>query len=415
MNSRFLPLALLILSCSGKGYVEVLKFSGEGYNIKVLSSDGQIRVGINEIRVEVEPPAKIEEFYLYMPAMPGMPEMREYADLREKGKGKYEGKVSVSMEGSWQIRVKIDKKMIYKDINVPLKGGSSKHEHSIEVDKTNFSFFSFYRVDSAKVPVILYASGRLESSKRSIFTLSPRFSGYVTEIFADRPGKFVKKGETLFEFYSPEVYSAYLEYLKTNSELAREKLSLMGVSLEDIKDSVAIFRSPVSGKILSVELKKGKRFEAGEVLYEILANNVLYFIGEVPQEKARLLRVGLQVEIEGIISRINEILPEVNPETRTVRFLAIVPAENGLLPGMISTSKVMDFKVGIFVPKDAVIRTGERDLVFVKDGEEIKSREIKILYDVDGGYIVDGLNVGDQIVHKGVFFVSADENLRGIR
>ncbi len=412
MNSRFLPLALFILSCSGKSYVEVLTFSGDGYNIRVLSSDGQIRVGINEIRVEVEPPAKIEEFYLYMPAMPGMPEMREYADLREKGKGKYEGKLSVSMEGSWQIRVKIDKKMIYKDINVPLKGGGSKHEHSVEADEMNFSF---YRVDSAKVPVILYASGRLESSRRSTFTLSPRFSGYVTDILADRPGKFVKKGEALFKFYSPEVYSAYLEYLRTNSELVKEKLSLMGVSLEDIRDSVAVFRSPVSGKILSIELKKGKRFEAGEVLYEILANNVLYFIGEVPQEKARFLRVGLQIEIEGITSRIREVLPEVNPETRTVRFLAIVPAENGLLPGMILTSKIMDFKVGIFVPKDAVIRTGERDLVFVKDGEKIKSREIKILYDVDGGYIVDGLNVGDQIVHKGVFFVSADENLRGIK
>ena len=77
MHSRYLVL-LLLLSCSGKGYVEVLKFSGEGYEIRVLSSDGEIKVGINEIRVEVNPPAKVEEFYLYMPAMSGMPEMREY-------------------------------------------------------------------------------------------------------------------------------------------------------------------------------------------------------------------------------------------------------------------------------------------------------------------------------------------------
>jgi hypothetical protein len=77
MRSRYLVL-LLLLSCSGKGYVEVLKFSGEGYEVRVLSSDGEIKLGINEIRVEVNPPAKIEEFYLYMPAVPGMPEMREY-------------------------------------------------------------------------------------------------------------------------------------------------------------------------------------------------------------------------------------------------------------------------------------------------------------------------------------------------
>ncbi len=101
--------------------MEVLKFSGEVYEIRVLSSDGEIKVGINEIRVEVNPPAKVEEFYLYMP---GMPEMREY----------------VSMEGSWQVRVKIGGRMIYKDINVPIKGGSSKeHEHSSKFDNLNIS------------------------------------------------------------------------------------------------------------------------------------------------------------------------------------------------------------------------------------------------------------------------------------
>jgi len=64
---------------------------------------------------------------------------------------------------------------------------------------------------------------------------------------------------------------------------------------------------------------------------------------------------------------------------------------------------VMDFKSGIFVPKDAVIRTGEG----------FKKKAVKILYEVDGGYIVEGLKVGEELVHKGVFFVSADENLRG--
>jgi hypothetical protein len=116
----------------------------------------------------------------------------------------------------------------------------------------------------------------------------------------------------------------------------------------------------------------------------------MYFVGEVPQEKAKILKVGLSVEVEGISSKIAEILPGVNPETRTVRFLAVIPAKEGLFT--------------VFVPKDAVIRTGEGDIAFAKEGE---------LYEVDGGYIVEGLKVGEEIVHKGVFFVSADENLRG--
>jgi hypothetical protein len=91
----------------------------------------------------------------------------------------------------------------------------------------------------------------------------------------------------------------------------------------------------------------------------------------------------------------------------------VIPAKEGLFPGMVLTAKVMDFKSGIFVPKDAVIRTGEGDIVFAKEGEGFKKKDMKILYEVDGGYIVEGLKVGERIVHKGVFFVSADENLRG--
>ena len=242
----------LLLSCSGKGYVEVLRFAGEGYEIRVLSSDGEIKVGINEIRVEVNPPAKIDEFYLYMPAMPGMPEMREYADLKDRGKGKYEGKLKVSMEGSWQV----------KDINVPIKGGSSKgHEHSSKFDNINISL---YKVDSSRAPLVIYSAGRLESPRNGIFSVSPRFSGYITKVFVDRQGKFVKKGEALFEFYSPEVYSTYLEYLKGGSDLSLERLSLMGISLSDVKDSLAVFRSPVSGRILDLNVKRGERFEASE-------------------------------------------------------------------------------------------------------------------------------------------------------
>ncbi len=101
----------------------------------------------------------------------------------------------------------------------------------------------------------------------NIFRESEIFGLYY-ESFLDRQGKFVKRGEALFEFYSPEVYSTYLEYLKGGSDLSLERLSLMGISLNDVKDSLAVFRSPVSGRILDVNVKRGERFEAGE--YNVL-------------------------------------------------------------------------------------------------------------------------------------------------
>ena len=453
--SRYLPVLLpvLLVACGGGDYTELLTLKGEGYTVKLYSSNGEINVGINRIRVEVDPPDDLEEFYLYMPPMPGMPEMRAIADLKKKGKGRYEGKVSVSMEGSWQVIAKVGGKTLKTEINVPFKAGQqagtsegmegmdhSKMGHgmqgmegddmkgmdmgpSLTVPQTKLAHFnvSTFRVDSTEVPLTIRAAGVIRYAPKGTYRVVPRFSGYITKVFVDREGRRVAKGTPLFEFYSPEILRAFGEYEVARKAgdslalaLAAEKLRLYGVSPGDVRDTTAVFRSPVSGKVARVMVSVGKEFRPNTPLYEILSGNLLYFVGEVPQGKARHLKVGDRVVIDGIEARITEISPSVNGRTRTVKFTAVFSGGD-FYDGEIRVAEVKRAVRGIFVPLDAVIRTGKRDYVYVREGKNTFTvRYVKVLAPVEGGYVVSGLRPGEEVVASGVFFIDAEANFRGM-
>ena len=67
---------------------------------------------------------------------------------------------------------------------------------------------------------------------------------------------------------------------------------------------------------------------------------------------------------------------------------------------------------GIIIPKDAVIRTGNKDIVYLYENGNFKKFEIEIITDVKDGYLVKNLKEGQIIVNKGVFLIDADAKLK---
>ncbi len=435
--SRYVPLMLLIVfGCGKDNYKEVISIKGEKHTVKIMSKSAELNVGINDIKVVVDPPSKLLEFYLYMPPMPGMPEMRAVADIKEKGKGVYVGKVSISMEGSWEIRAKVSGEMIRKEVNIPLRAGQEhagmkhdmkgmKHDMRNVLTVPSFKLANFnvstYKVDSMEVPMVIYAAGTVSYPSKNITNITPRFSGFITRVFADKEGEYIRKGEPLFEFYSPEIIRTYEEYInaKNNNDslalrFAIEKFLLYGVLPEDIRDTLAIFRSPVYGRIKDVMIHRGMSFNKNTNLYTVVAGNIFYVIGEVSQSKAKYIRIGDIFEFDDVKAKIVEISPRVNDKTKTIRFVAVFQGKD-FYEGMIVSGKIKRMVKGLFAPKDAVIRSGINDYVYLKVGENsFTPKKVKVLSEVEDGYIVEGIKVGDEIVSKGVFFIDAEANFRGI-
>ena len=60
---------------------------------------------------------------------------------------------------------------------------------------------------------IVRAAGRIEPDERRLFTIAPKFEGYVERLNVNITGQQVVRGQALFEAYSPELVSAQREYV----------------------------------------------------------------------------------------------------------------------------------------------------------------------------------------------------------
>jgi len=56
------------------------------------------------------------------------------------------------------------------------------------------------------------AAGRVEANERHVYNISPKFEGWIEKLHVNTSGEPVKKGQALFDAYSPELVSAQREY-----------------------------------------------------------------------------------------------------------------------------------------------------------------------------------------------------------
>jgi len=107
--------------------------------------------------------------------------------------------------------------------------------------------------------------------------------------------------------------------------------------------------------------------------------------------------------------------PVVDPQSRTARVRVVVANQNGALkPGMYGTL-YFAARLGtdvLSVPAEAVVMTGERNLVFVVREGALEPREVTLGARAgDRLQVTGGLNAGERIVASANFLVDAESRL----
>jgi RND family efflux transporter MFP subunit len=113
--------------------------------------------------------------------------------------------------------------------------------------------------------------------------------------------------------------------------------------------------------------------------------------------------------------RVSFVSPVVDPQSRTARVRVVVANRNGALkPGMYGTL-YFDARLGtdvLSVPAEAVVMTGERNLVFVVREGALEPREVTLGARAgDRLQVTGGLNEGERIVASANFLVDAESRL----
>jgi Cu(I)/Ag(I) efflux system membrane fusion protein len=297
------------------------------------------------------------------------------------------------------------------------------------------------------------AVGTLQADERRLYTVAPKFEGWIQKLYVNTTGAPVQRGQPLMEVYSPDLITAQQEYLIASKglqslrdapkEVQGSMRDLMESSLQrlrnwDISDEelqrlqqegkprqFLTLRSRVNGVVLEKPSIEGKRFMAGDVLYQIADLASIWLIADVFEQDLSLIHVGQTVRIsvdaysdKAFQGKVTFIYPTVTPETRTAKVRIELPNPGGALkPAMYARVELAaghGGKKALTVPDSAVLDTGTRQLVLIRRGEgAFEPRPVKTGMRADGYIeVLEGLQAGDEVVISANFLIDAESNIK---
>jgi Cu(I)/Ag(I) efflux system membrane fusion protein len=295
--------------------------------------------------------------------------------------------------------------------------------------------------------------GRIEVAETNIADVTPKIDGFVERLYVNTTGEAVRRGQRLLTVYSPMLVAAQEELLTAKRlaaqvdssageawrsaqqmlNAARRRLAYWDITPEQIarvEDTGEVTKTltlvaPVSGIVLEKLVVEGQRVVPGERLYRLADLSTVWVEGELFEQDLQFVEEGARAHIEvaaypGVhqMGQVSFVYPTVDERSRTNRVrLTVANPELRLKPGMFATV-YFDVRIGedvVNVPIEAVVVTGERNLVFVRDATGILQP-----YDVvlgpragDRVQIIGGLAGGEVIVASANFLVDAESRLAG--
>lgn len=303
------------------------------------------------------------------------------------------------------------------------------------------------QVGAGSVEGSLRLTGRVQADERRVYAQSAHVAGRVEELLVDFTGERVAIGRPLAVLYAPELVTAEEELLQAHRtrdaqpalyQAARAKLRNWKLSEAQIDALVATgaadgrltIHADVGGVVLEKRAALGDYLDRGEEIYRIADLSKVWVLFDVYESDLAHVRVGTELVFtvrslpgRSFTGTVTFVDPIVDPKTRVARARVEVADPKGTMrPGMFATGTVQLERSrgdsGIVVPKSAVLWTGERSVVYVKDpGAEqgsFRLREVTLGPSLgEHQVITSGLRPGEEVVVNGTFTVDAAAQLNG--
>ena len=234
-------------------------------------------------------------------------------------------------------------------------GSEGLDELSVRIEPAQRRLANIQVAEAKREPVFatIRTIGAIAIDESRMATIAAYIDGRIERLFADYTGVVVDKGDHLAVLYSPELYTAQVEYLESRKSLAnsaatleairqaqqklvgnsRQKLVELGFREDQIGDLESSGKSesrltiyaPVGGTVIEKMAVEGKYVEAGEPIYRIADLSTVWLMLELYPEDAARIRFGQRVEAEMqslhgelFTGRVAFIAPTVDPGKRSV-------------------------------------------------------------------------------------------------
>ena len=267
--------------------------------------------------------------------------------------------------------------------------------------------------------------------------IHPRVQGWIEKLYVKAIGDPVKKGQPLYEIYSPELVNAQEELLlaldRKNSRLisaAENRLSALQLpksSIVKLKKTKKVqqtitFYSPQNGVVENLKIREGFFVKPGSTLMSIGDLSEVWVEAEVFERQAGQVKTGTPVTMtldylpgKTWQGKVDYIYPTLDAKTRTVKVRLRFKNEEGeFKPNMfaqIAIHTTGDEQV-LLIPKEALIRTGNQDRVVLALGEgSFKSVAVSVgRYDSESVEILEGVRDGEKVVSSAQFLLDSESS-----
>jgi Cu(I)/Ag(I) efflux system membrane fusion protein/cobalt-zinc-cadmium efflux system membrane fusion protein len=301
---------------------------------------------------------------------------------------------------------------------------------------------------------VIRTVGHIDYDEQSLYNINIKFSGWIEKLFVDRTGDWIKKGQPLFEIYSPELVATQEEYLLAyknrlklqNSEYGevssgaesllkatQKRLKYWDISDEEVQNlertgeirkTLTIY-SPANGIVVHKNAINGTFIKAGQNLFRIADISTVWVYAHIFEYEIAWIKVGQKalMELPYIPGRqfegeVDYIYPYLDQKTRDVKIRLVFKNQaTELKPEMYASITIESSfdNAELVIPSEAIIRTGKRNVVFIDLGNgKFRPQDIIVGPEGDNAMIqvIAGLDEGQKIVTSAQFLLDSESRLR---
>ena len=310
------------------------------------------------------------------------------------------------------------------------------------------------RIERGTLWKYIKTQGKVAYDDDRIIQVHPRTSGWIENLYVRTDGVRVKRKDDLADYFSPEVLWAQQDYIDTleageldsfgdgdksgdSYQAFRQRagvdllryykvpsMDVMGIEKSMRPRSIVPIKAPQSGVITEHRVREGMYVTPADAMFTIVDLSEVWVMVDIFEHQIAWLRSGLSAEIttpaypgrvwQGVVEFV---YPEVHPQARTLRArLEFFNRDDLLMPNMFVEAVIYGGpkRDVLVVPREALILTGEREMVVKVLGENrFQPVEVETgMWQGDSVEVLAGLEEGDEVVLSGQFLIDSESNLQ---
>ncbi len=281
--------------------------------------------------------------------------------------------------------------------------------------------------------------GYVDFDESKVSHVHLRVDGWIEKLAVSVEGDRVKKGQRLFDLYSPKLVNAMEEYVQalisSNRRLvsaSEDKLASLGVSKKQIRalqknrkvpQTISIY-APQDGIVSKLVVRDGMYVKPMNKVMTLADLSSVWLLAEVFESQSEWVKEGQSADVtlsylpgrtwEGTVEYV---YPELDAKNRTlkVRLRFDNPGEM-LKPNMYANVSIYGGAKDnvLSVPREAVLRSGKKERLIIAKGKgRFAQREVVTgLESGDWIEIKSGVSAGERVVTSAQFLIDSEASMK---